>query len=83
MSYVYERPRWARRDLALQLTGISENRLIGLVNEGHVRARKMDGKPKSGCVFCVPDVEEWLEKEAPKAGPFKLAGEKEGQSRVG
>jgi len=37
-----------------------------------VRARKMDFRKKSGCVFCIPDVEEWLETEAPHAGPFVL-----------
>lgn len=69
---VLERPRWARRAVALALTGVSEVRLLGLVNDGFVRARKMGDKPKSGCVFNVPDIEEWLENEAPKAGPFAI-----------
>lgn len=72
MSVVLERPRWARRDMALKLTGVTESRLLKLVNEGFVRARKMEPTPKSGCVFCVTDIEDWLEKDALKAGPFVI-----------
>ena len=72
MPLLVERPRWAKRDLAFKLTGVSECMLLKLVNDGVVRARKMDARKKSGCVFCIPDVEEWLENEAPHAGPFVL-----------
>ena len=72
MPMIVERPRWAKRDLALKLTGVSECMLLKLVNDGVVRARKMDVRKKSGCVFCIPDVEEWLENDAPHAGPFVL-----------
>lgn len=75
-NIVLERPRWARRELALALTGVSEPTLLRLVNDGHVRARKMGDKPKCGCVFCVRDIEEWLETDAPTAGPFALPGDK-------
>ncbi len=78
MKVVLERPRWARRDLALTLTGVTESRLLKLVNEGFVRARKMETTPKSGCVFCVTDIEEWLENEAPPAGPFVICDGKKG-----
>ena len=71
-AMIVERQRWARRDMALKLTGVSECMLLKLVNDGVVRARKMDFRKKSGCVFCIPDVEEWLETEAPHAGPFVL-----------
>ena len=75
---VLERPRWAKREIALALTGVSEPTLLRLVNEGSVRARKMGAQPKSGCVFNVADIEEWLDNDAPKAGPFVLPGEKKG-----
>ena len=82
MTVIIERPRWAKRDLALKLTGVSECALLKLVNEGLVRARKMDARKKSGCVFCVPDIEEWLENEAPHAGPFVLPNEPKKQDGV-
>ena len=69
---VLERPRWARRDLAMQLTGVSKMRLLALVNEGTVRARKMDSAAKNSCVFSAVDIEEWLANEARPAGPFVL-----------
>ncbi len=72
---VIERPRWAKRDRALELTGIGELTLLKLVNDGLVRARKMGPEKKSGCVFSVPDIEEWLENDAIKAGPFAIPGD--------
>ena len=83
MRVVLERPRWARRDLALTLTGVTESRLLKLVNEGFVRARKMEPTPKSGCVFCVTDIEEWLENEALHAGPFVICDGKKGDEEKG
>lgn len=65
---VFERPRWARRERTMELTGVPEGKLLELVESGFVRARKMDpDAAKSACVFCVADVEEWLEKDAAPA----------------
>lgn len=69
---VIERPRWARRDVAMKLTGVPEDCLLRLANEGFVRARKLGEARKSACLFCVPDIEEWLENEAPKAPQFAV-----------
>ena len=75
-TIVLERPRWARRERAMELTGVTETALLKMVNDGFVRARKMDVAERSGTVFCIPDIEQWLETEAPKAGPYALPGEK-------
>lgn len=72
MSTVCAPIRWASRELTMRLTGIPEVRLLELVNEGRVGARKANATPRSATVFCVPDVEEWWDKEAPRAGPFKV-----------
>ena len=71
---VFERPKWARRARAMELTGVTELALLRLVNDGFVRARKMDVTMRSGTVFNVPDIEQWLDEEAPHAGPYKLPG---------
>lgn len=64
--------RWANRKLTMELTGIPEARLLELVNEGKVGARKARDEPKAACVFSVEDVEQWWREEAPKAGPFAV-----------
>ena len=69
-------PVWARSQVCEALTGVPDGVLRKLVNDGQVRARKMDpAKKTSACVFRVRDVLDWLEKEAGKPEKFKMAGE--------
>lgn len=66
-------PDWARIDVVLAHTGVPDNMIRRLYNEGHVRARKMDAKKtNSACVYKMQDVLDWLENEAAHPEKFKL-----------
>lgn len=71
-SVLSVRPVWARIATVQAITGVPDNALRRLFNDGVVRARKIDpAKVNSACVFRVDDVLDWLEEAAPPP-KFKL-----------
>jgi hypothetical protein len=67
------RPVWGRIATVQALTGVPDNVLRRLYNDGKVRARKIDGtKANSACVYKIEDVLKWLDAEAAKPAKFKL-----------
>jgi hypothetical protein len=66
-------PVWAQQGVVKALTGVPDNVLRRLSNEGRVRAKKMDAaKANSATVFRVQDVLDWLEEEAPAAPRYAV-----------
>lgn len=66
-------PVWGRADTVVALTGVPENVIKKLYNDGEVRARKMDpDKAKSAVVFKVQDVLDWLDNHAGKPSAYVL-----------
>lgn len=69
-------PVWAKIDAVTALTGVPDNTVRRLYNEGVVRARKTDGaKRNSACVFRLQDVLEWLDEAADEPPKFRLPGD--------
>lgn len=70
---VFVRPTWAQAHVLKAITGMPAHVVRGLVNSHRVRAKKVDpSAANSVTVYCVRDVEEWLENDAADAGPFKV-----------
>lgn len=78
------RPRWGQIAVVKAMTGVPPNTVRQLVNEHKVRCRKMDPEAaNSATVYCVDDVCEWLDQEAPKGGPFRLPAGKAADAKGG
>ena len=73
MATVLERPRWAPRARAIDLTGIPEVQLLKLVNAHSVRAKTVGTGSRPTVLFSVTDIEDWIENEAPDHGPYAVA----------
>jgi hypothetical protein len=44
-------------------TGVPEGTLRELVMAGDVRAKKLGAERNCATVYCIPDVEEWIERQ--------------------
>ena len=65
-------PVWARMAEMTALTGLPDNVVRRLANEGKVRARKSGETENAACLFRIQDALDWIEEEAPKAPEFRL-----------
>lgn len=63
MQRVFERPKWGRIKTAMACTGVPEGTLRELVMAGDVRAKKLGAERNCATVYCIPDVEEWIERQ--------------------
>lgn len=69
-------PVWGRLETCMALSGLPENIIRELYNDGKIRARKtVPDKPNSACVFRLQDIFEWLEEEAAEPPQFRLPGD--------
>lgn len=65
-------PIWARLETCMALSGLPDNVVRGLYNDGKIRARKVDPKKRnSACVYRLQDILDWLDEDA--ASPDKFA----------
>lgn len=61
MNAVIEKPKWMRAKKLADYMGVPELTLRNLSRMGQVRCKKLGPKEHSATVYCVTDVEEWID----------------------